>query len=54
MLVFGSPYKDVYEIADSVRIDMPTYNFFPMQKVESIRLEEAMLGCLAVVNYIKS
>jgi predicted SPOUT superfamily RNA methylase MTH1 len=33
---------------------MLTYNFFPMQKVESVRLEEAILGCLAVVNYIKS
>lgn len=54
MLIFGSPYKDVYEIAGNVRIDMPTYNFFPMQKVESVRLEEAILGCLAVVNYIKS
>ncbi|MEO9366121.1 MULTISPECIES: putative RNA uridine N3 methyltransferase [Candidatus Nitrosocaldus] len=54
MLIFGSPYKDVYEIAGNVRIDMLTYNFFPMQKVESVRLEEAILGCLAVVNYIKS
>lgn len=54
MLIFGSPYKDVYEIAANVRVDMPTYNFFPMQKVESVRLEEAMLGCLTVINYIKS
>ncbi|MEM1942424.1 MAG: putative RNA uridine N3 methyltransferase [Candidatus Nitrosocaldus sp.] len=53
MLIFGSPYKDVHEIACNVRIDMPAYNFFPMQKVESVRLEEAMLGCLAVVNYLR-
>ncbi|MEM1958584.1 MAG: putative RNA uridine N3 methyltransferase [Candidatus Nitrosocaldus sp.] len=53
MLIFGSPYRDVHEIASDVRIDMPTYNFFPMQRVESVRLEEAILGCLAVVNYVK-
>ncbi|MEM0367772.1 MAG: RNA methyltransferase [Candidatus Nitrosocaldus sp.] len=53
MLIFGSPYRDVHEIACDVRIDIHAYNFFPMQRVESVRLEEAILGCLAVVNYVK-
>ncbi|MCS7141083.1 MAG: hypothetical protein NZ888_02725 [Candidatus Nitrosocaldus sp.] len=55
LLIFGSPYRDVQEIAGRglAGVDMPVYNFFPEQRVESIRLEEAMLGCLAVVNYIR-
>ncbi len=60
LLIFGSPYRDVYEIIGdrdmdtSIDTDIPAYNFFPGQKVASVRLEEAILGCLAVVNYIRS
>ncbi|MFN4336348.1 MAG: putative RNA uridine N3 methyltransferase [Candidatus Nitrosocaldus sp.] len=62
LLIFGSPYRDVYEIAGNidrdidigVDVDTVGYNFFPGQKVASVRLEEAILGCLAVVNYIRS
>lgn len=58
MLIFGSPYRDVHEIVTDERyrrkMEMSAYNFFPEQRVESIRLEEAMLGCLAVMNYIRA
>jgi methyltransferase len=57
MLVFGSPYMDVQEIIryEGKRINDLTdniYNFFPEQMVESVRLDEAILGCLSILNYI--
>ncbi len=57
LLVFGSPYKDVHEIIKDEDKSIKeftscVYNFFPYQRVESIRLDEAILGCLAIMNYI--
>ncbi len=57
MLVFGSPYMDVQEIIryEGKSINYLTdhiYNFFPGQMVGSVRLDEAILGCLSILNYI--
>jgi predicted SPOUT superfamily RNA methylase MTH1 len=57
LLVFGSPYRDIHEIIKDEHKSIKqftsnVYNFFPCQKVESIRLDEAILGCLSIINYI--
>ncbi len=57
ILVFGSPYRDVHEIIKDEDKSIKeftsyVYNFFPYQRVESIRLDEAILGCLSIMNYI--
>ncbi len=57
LLVFGSPYRDIHEIIKDEHKNInqftsDVYNFFPCQKVESIRLDEAILGCLSIINYI--
>ncbi len=57
LLVFGSPYRDIHEIIKDEHKNIKqftsdVYNFFPCQKVESIRLDEAILGCLSIINYI--
>lgn len=52
LVVFGSPERDVQEIAGgrlSAR-DMIRLNFFPRQHTRTVRLEEAMLGALAILN----
>ncbi len=52
LIVFGSPDRDVHEIAGG-RLsagDMIRLNFFPNQRTRTVRLEEAMLGALAVLN----
>jgi len=57
LLVFGSPYRDIHEIIKDEHKNIKqftsdVYNFFPCQNVESIRLDEAILGCLSIMNYI--
>ncbi|HET6517902.1 MAG TPA: putative RNA uridine N3 methyltransferase [Nitrosopumilaceae archaeon] len=53
LLVFGSPTKGIHEILGS-RIkqiqNARVLNFFPSQATETIRLEEAILGTLTVLN----
>ena len=52
LVVFGSPERDVHEIAGG-RLgarDMIRLNFFPRQRTRTVRLEEAMLGTLAILN----
>ncbi|CAI9832797.1 conserved hypothetical protein [Nitrosopumilaceae archaeon] len=53
LLVFGSPERDVHEIlggrAGGVR-DATTVDFFPGQSTRTVRLEEALLGALSVIN----
>lgn len=52
LVVFGSPKRDVREIAGG-RLgssDMSQLNFFPSQCTRTVRLEEAMMGALTVLN----
>ena len=52
LVVFGSPERDVQEMAGgrlSAR-DMIRLNFFPRQHTRTVRLEEAMLGSLTILN----
>ncbi len=53
LLVFGSPSKGIHEILGS-RIkqtqNTKVLNFFPAQATETVRLEEAILGTLTVLN----
>lgn len=53
LLVFGSPKKGVHEILGKNLSNIPrsqTLNFFPDQATETVRLEEAILGTLAILN----
>ena len=53
LVVFGSPEKGIHEIIGN-RINKiqnaKTLNFFPDQATETVRLEEALMGTLAVIN----
>lgn len=52
LIVFGSPQRDVQHIAGG-RLgarDMSRLNFFPNQNTRTVRLEEAVLGVLSVLN----
>ena len=53
LIVFGSPEKGVHEILGG-RIkniqNSKVLNFFPDQATQTIRLEEALLGTLAIIN----
>lgn len=53
LVVFGSPKKGIHEILGKNLNNIPrsqVLNFFPEQATETIRLEEAILGTLAVLN----
>jgi len=57
LIVFGSPNRGVFEILKDERRHPKEFtkyilNFFPKQAVETVRLEEAILGCLSLLNYI--
>jgi predicted SPOUT superfamily RNA methylase MTH1 len=54
-LVFGSPEKGVFEIAErlGLEIDAKCWNFIPLQGVETVRLEEAIFATLAIINFVK-
>ena len=60
LLVFGTTNKGIHEIlgADIKKIqNSKIFNFFPNQATQTVRLEEAILGTLAIINsynYIKS
>ena len=53
LVVFGSPEKGIHEIIggnmNKVQ-NAKSLNFFPNQATETIRLEEAILGTLAILN----
>lgn len=52
LVVFGSPKRDVIDIAGG-RLqanNMVQLNFFPHQNTRTIRLEEAILGTLSILN----
>jgi predicted SPOUT superfamily RNA methylase MTH1 len=53
LLVFGSPSKGVQEILGGKMKNIQnakTINFFPNQATETVRLEEALLGTLSIIN----
>ena len=54
LIVFGSTKKGIHDILGS-KInniqDSKTVNFFPNQGTETVRLEEAVLGCLSILNF---
>ena len=53
LIVFGSPEKGIHEIIggrmNKVQ-NAKSLNFFPNQATETVRLEEALLGTLAIIN----
>ena len=57
LVVFGSPEKGVHEIIggrmNKVQ-NSKSLNFFPNQATETVRLEEALLGTLAIINAKKT
>ena len=57
VLIFGSPRKEVWEIVNkndgSLVNSSLAINMFPLQGTNSVRLEEALLGSLAIVNSIR-
>ncbi|HEX5905277.1 MAG TPA: putative RNA uridine N3 methyltransferase [Candidatus Nitrosocosmicus sp.] len=53
LVVFGSPKYGLDIIFDKEGIDMKkylSYNFFPHQGTQTVRLEEAILGVLSILN----
>lgn len=53
LVVFGSPEKGVHEILGGKMKNVQnarSLNFFPNQATETVRLEEAVLGTLAIIN----
>ncbi len=53
LLVFGSPEKGIHEILGGKMKNVQnakSLNFFPNQATETVRLEEALLGTLAIIN----
>ncbi|MEM2726908.1 MAG: putative RNA uridine N3 methyltransferase [Archaeoglobaceae archaeon] len=51
--VFGNPKEGVFEIMKRMGIDMEVeaWNTIPMQGVRNVRLEEAIISTLAIVNF---
>ncbi|MGI0047815.1 MAG: putative RNA uridine N3 methyltransferase [Nitrosotalea sp.] len=55
LIVFGSPKRGVYEILGKALGNVhksQILNFFPDQATETVRLEEAILGTLAILNVL--
>lgn len=53
LIVYGSPFKGIYEILGTKIKQLQNskiLNFFPHQATETIRLEEAILGTLSILN----
>ena len=53
LVVFGSPEQGVHQIIGGKMNNLQnskTLNFFPNQATETVRLEEALLGTLAIIN----
>jgi hypothetical protein len=56
LVVFGSPDKGVHEIIGGKMKNVQnakSLNFFPNQATETVRLEEALLGTLSIINCSK-
>ena len=53
LVVFGSPEKGIHEILGGKMKNVQhakSLNFFPNQATETVRLEEALLGTLSIMN----
>lgn len=57
VLIFGSPRNDIWEIVNRVDANLVNsslaINMFPLQGTSTVRLEEALLGSLAVINSMR-
>ncbi len=55
LLIFGNPKEGVLEIAKRLGIDVKAdiWNLIPNQGCKTVRLEEAIISCLAIINYAK-
>lgn len=54
LIVFGSPKFGLHEIFKEEKIDISKYssfNFFPNQGTQTVRLEESILGVLSILNF---
>jgi hypothetical protein len=58
LIVFGAPKKGVEQILTDEGQSIKPYEFvvnmFPFQGTETVRLEESVLGTLAILNHILS
>lgn len=55
LVVFGSPERGLHEILGKAITTIPrsnVLNFFPEQATETVRLEEAILGTLTILNIL--
>ena len=53
LVVFGTTDKGIHEMLDKKINNIQNFkawNFFPQQGTETVRLEEAVLGCLSIIN----
>ena len=53
LIVFGSPKFGLIEIFDKEKINITNYdsfNFFPYQGTQTVRLEESIFGVLSILN----
>ena len=53
LVVFGTTDKGIHEILGKKMNNVQNFkswNFFPEQGTETVRLEEAILGCLSIIN----
>ena len=53
LVVFGTTDKGIHEMLDKKISNIQNFkawNFFPHQGTETVRLEEAILGCLSIIN----
>ena len=56
LVVFGTTDKGIHEMLDKKINNVQNFkawNFFPQQGTETVRLEEAILGCLSIINAFK-
>lgn len=57
VLIFGSPRNEVWEIVNRIDGNLVNssmaINMFPLQGTSTVRLEEALLGSLAIINSIR-
>jgi hypothetical protein len=57
LVVFGSPKRGLYDILGGNIKNIKNSqicNFFPNQATETVRLEEALLGTLSILNHFRS
>ena len=55
LIVFGTTNKGIYDIlgTDIKKIqNAKIFNFFPNQATQTVRLEEAILGVLSIINIL--